>query len=50
MIEEWVRARMLEETPAACETLRPLSRQLFENFLGLLRLAAARQREGVRAT
>jgi GMP synthase-like glutamine amidotransferase len=59
MVEEWVReyelveldellkpARMLEEAPAQCERLRPLSRQLFVNFLGIVRLsAAARQRQ-----
>ncbi|MFQ5804561.1 MAG: type 1 glutamine amidotransferase, partial [Candidatus Methylomirabilales bacterium] len=60
MIGQWVReyelvepddpmkpARMLAEAPALCERLRPVSRQLFWNFLGLVRLrAAARQRQG----
>jgi GMP synthase (glutamine-hydrolysing) len=57
MIEEWIRlyelvepddpmraARMLAEAPAQCEKLRPLSRQVFENFLRILRRrTAARQ-------
>lgn len=60
MIEEWVRqyelvepddplkaTRMLQDAPAHCERLRPVSRQLFWNFLSLVRLrAAARERQG----
>jgi len=47
MIGEWARAyelaepRILAEAPAQCERLRPLSRQVFENFLRLLRLTGA---------
>lgn len=55
MIEEWAREyradlgdlanaeRILEEAPAQCEKLQALSRQMFENFLGLMRHAAARR-------
>ncbi len=60
MITEWVRkyelvepddpmkpARILAEAPALCERVRPVSRQLFWNFLSLISLrATARQRQG----
>lgn len=59
MIREWTReyelidpddphktVRMLEESTVECKKLRPLSRQLFENFLAIVRLrAAGRKRE-----
>jgi GMP synthase (glutamine-hydrolysing) len=57
MLEEWTceygsevdepmhPARMLEEAPAQCERLRPLSRQMFKNFVRLIRRRqAARHR------
>lgn len=49
MIEEWAREyradlddpanleRMLDEAPVQCEQLRTLSRQMFDNFVGLIR-------------
>ncbi|MFQ5962609.1 MAG: hypothetical protein ACE5MG_14565, partial [Candidatus Methylomirabilales bacterium] len=51
MIAEWVceyeltERCMLADVPAQCEKLRPLSRQVFDNFLRLLRVhMAAHQR------
>lgn len=55
MIEEWAREyradlgdlanleRTLEEASAQCEKLQALSRQMFENFLGLLHLHTSRR-------
>ncbi len=55
MIEEWAHEyhadladladpeRILEEAPAQCERLRALSRQVFENYLGLIRDRASKR-------
>lgn len=57
MVEEWLReyageltglgepvdpGRLLEETPDQCEKLRSVSRQVFQNFLRLVRLRASK--------